>query len=243
MLRIIPVLDVRRGRAVHARGGRRDDYLPVRSTLRRGSAPLALAAATRDALGLRELYLADLAAIEGEPPDTGLYRGLAGLGLEVWADAGLREGTDAASLLEAGVGRLVAGLETVAGPRGLRSLVEAAGTPRVVFCLDLREGRPVVASRADWGTDDPRGIAERAIREGVRSVILLDLARVGSGRGPGTDHLLGPLAREFPAVEWIVGGGIAGRDDLKRLADAGASAALVASAIHDGRIGPTDIMA
>src|SRR6185437_3283064 len=104
------------------------------------------------------------------------------------------------------------------------------------FSLDLRDGRPVVAAGADWGTDDPRRIVEMAVAEGVESAILLDLARVGSGRGVGTVDLLESLARDHPGVEWVVGGGVAGPEDVEALGRSGASAVLVASAIHDGRI-------
>jgi phosphoribosylformimino-5-aminoimidazole carboxamide ribotide isomerase len=42
-------------------------------------------------------------------------------------------------------------------------------------------------------------------------------------------------------VEIITGGGVATRNDLAILAQAGVDAALVASALHDGRIGRSDI--
>jgi phosphoribosylformimino-5-aminoimidazole carboxamide ribotide isomerase len=212
MPRIVPVLDVLRGRAVHARGGRRSDYRPVRSALRRGSDPLALAAAFRDVLGLHELYLADLDAILGGPPDIGLYRDLAGLGLGTWVDPGLRDASGVAAILDAGVARVIAGLETLGGPRALRAIVDVAGLDRVVLSLDLRDGRPVVAHGADWGTNNPRRLVEMAVAEGVSSVILLDLERVGSGRGVGTLGLLESFARDWPGIAWVVGGGEGGRD-------------------------------
>jgi phosphoribosylformimino-5-aminoimidazole carboxamide ribotide isomerase len=238
MPRIIPVLDVLRGRAVHARGGRRSDYRPVRSALRRGSDPLALATAFRETLGLHELYLADLDAILGASPAIELYRDLAGLGLAAWVDAGLRDESAVSAILAAGAARAIAGLETLAGRLALRSIIDAAGPDRAVLSLDLRDGRPVVAPGADWGTDDPRRLVEMAVAEGISSVILLDLARVGSGRGVGTLGLLEGIARDFPGVAWVVGGGVAGRDEIEALGRAGASAVLVGSAIHDGRIAP-----
>ncbi len=240
-MRVIPVLDVIGGLAVHAQGGRRDDYRPIGSTLRRGSDPVDLAHAVRDCLGLGSLYLADLDAILGKPPALVLYRELATLGLETWVDAGLCDGSGVASILDAGVVRVVAGLETVAGPSALREILDAAGPDRVVFSLDLRDGRPILAMGSNWGGDDPRQIAEVAVGLGVTTVILLDLGRVGSSGGVGTIPLLDALRREFPQVAWVVGGGVSSPLDLDRLAETGASAVLVASAIHDGRIGPDDL--
>ncbi len=240
MPRIIPVLDVLRGQAVHAIEGRREDYRPLRSSLRRGSDPLALAQAIREAFGPAELYLADLDAIAGSAPDVGLYRAIAGLGLATWIDAGVADERRLGPILEAGAGRVIAGLETVAGRGAVRRVVEAAGQDRAAFSLDLRDGRPILAPGAAWGSDDPREIVVRAIEAGIRSVILLDLARVGTGRGVGTVALLRELKVRHPGVEWLVGGGIASPGQVEELGWAGASAVLVGSAIHDGRIAPAD---
>ncbi len=118
-LRVIPVLDLKSGNAVHAVGGRRNHYQPVRSLLHASSDPAALARAFRDRLGLRALYLADLDAIAGAPPALRLYRQLADLGLSLWVDAGLRDDELVPPLLASGASTLIAGLETLRGPGAL----------------------------------------------------------------------------------------------------------------------------
>ena len=80
-------------------------------------------------------------------------------------------------------------------------------------------------------------LAEMAIEIGVTRLILLDVARVGTSSGTGTIELVKALHRTHPTVELIAGGGISGLDDLLALQHAGASAVLVASALHDGRLG------
>ena len=235
---MIPVLDVRGGHAVHARAGERAHYAPIRSVLHPGSDPLALATAFRDRLGLREVYLADLGAILGDsPPDLGLYRALAALGLAAWVDAGVRTEADVPPLLAAGVARVVVGLETVAGPAALAAILDHAGADRVAFSLDLRDGRPLVDTRPAWGTDDPAAIARQTFDAGVRRLIRLDLARVGTGRGVGSPDDAPPI----PGLERILGGGVAGPGDLATLSARGYAAALVGSALHDGRIGAEDL--
>jgi phosphoribosylformimino-5-aminoimidazole carboxamide ribotide isomerase len=236
MPRIIPVLDVLHGRAVHARGGRRQDYRALRSVLRPGSDPVALAGAIRDQCGTDELYLADLDAIEGAAPATGLYQKLAGLGLATWIDAGLRDVTGVKTLLDAGVARIVAGLETLSGGEFLPAIVQVAGAARVAFSLDLRDGRPIVAPGAGWGTDEPRELVRRVVEAGFATIIILDLGRVGTGRGLGTLDLLRDVVRTYPRIEWVAGGGVSGRADVESLSRAGVSAVLVGSAIHDGRM-------
>jgi phosphoribosylformimino-5-aminoimidazole carboxamide ribotide isomerase len=67
-------------------------------------------------------------------------------------------------------------------------------------------------------------------------MIVLDIADVGVGQGTHTLNLCQQLIAELHPVSVIAGGGVRGIDDLKALADAGCDAALVASALHDGRL-------
>jgi phosphoribosylformimino-5-aminoimidazole carboxamide ribotide isomerase len=192
-------------------------------------------------LGLSELYLADLDAIAGSAPDVALYGRIRALGLALWVDAGLRDAARVPDLLDTGIGTIIVGLETVRGPSALGEVISASGPERVVFSVDLRDGRPILARGVDWGTRDPFAIAEKALGTGVRRLLLLDLARVGKGRGIGTLPLVRRLHEAHPDVELGVGGGIARAGELLTLAHAGASVALIGSALHDGRIGRSDL--
>src|SRR6476660_3670012 len=98
--RVVPVLDLKEGRAVHAVGGQRDQYQSIRSVLHANPEPIPLARSLRDALSLSSLYLADLDAIGGRAPNIGIYQQLVGLGLEVWIDAGLHDVSSLAPLLD-----------------------------------------------------------------------------------------------------------------------------------------------
>lgn len=219
--------------------GDRAHYRPLRSILHGEPDPIALARACRDALGARELYLADLDAIAGAPPSVATFDAVLALGLTPWIDAGLRDRATLDGL--PGSITVVAGLETLDGPGALAAILDATGPDRLVFSLDLRAGRSLVSPRADWGTDDPRHLAEIARSLGLRRILLLDLARVGTGSGVGSPTMLASLAADHPSIEWTFGGGVAGPADLDRLARAGASAVLVGSALHDGRIGASEV--
>ena len=70
----------------------------------------------------------------------------------------------------------------------------------------------------------------------VASLIIIDIARVGTGQGSGTVDTIREIRRLARRVELIAGGGVRNRDDLHRLEDAGADAVLVASALHDGSL-------
>jgi phosphoribosylformimino-5-aminoimidazole carboxamide ribotide isomerase len=233
-MRIVPVLDLQRGRVVRGAGGRRDTYRPVASRLTDSAEPLAVARAFRERFGLTELYLADLDAIAGERPALATIALLRADGFRLWVDAGLRVSDDARALASAGVEGLVAGLETLTGLNELHRLCAEHGSERIVFSLDLKEGRPF-GNRSVWGAD-VWDIAARALACGVRRLIVLDLARVGTAAGAGTEELCSRLVVAYPGVEVTAGGGVRGVQDLRRLRQLGVRGVLVASALHDGRL-------
>jgi len=235
-MRLIPVLDVLSRRAVGAVGGNRAHYQPLRSILHEGSDPVATALAFRDRLGLRELYLADLDAIAGAAPAVGLYRSLADLGLALWVDAGLKDAEYVPTLLDAGVSTIVAGLETLRSPADLAAICRHADPSRVVFSLDLRHGAPL----GSWNIDDPLDIARTAVNAGAERILTLDLAQVGTNHGVRIGSLINFIQSGYPDVELSLGGGVRGVADLRKLAAHGIAAVLVASALHDGRIGRED---
>lgn len=238
-MRVLGVLDVMHGDVVRGIGGQRSEYRPLQSQLVDSSRPIDVAEAFRTRVGLTELYLADLDAIAGAPPAVDLYRSLHAAGFRLWVDAGLRTWRDAASLAGVGVAKVVAGLETLAGPKELESLCREYGSGAIAFSLDLRAGDPLGAT-ADWG-GDPQQIASTAADCGAASIILLDLTRVGMGEGTGTEELLQRVRASRPHVDWLVGGGVRNALDLRRLKALGARGVLLASALHDGRIGRDDL--
>lgn len=240
---ILPVLDLMQGRIVRGIAGRRDEYRPIVSKLADSAEPLAIAQAFREHFGFDEFYLADLDAIQSRGPAHEVYRRLHDDGFRLWIDAGIRTCRDPvlAALIDMDVAGIIVGLESVEGPEELRKIVEQAGVKRTVFSLDLNAGQPL--GRVDfWSSSDPWTIAEQSIAQiGVRRLIVLDLARVGVGDGVGTEGICKRLNQEHPEVQITAGGGVRGIDDVQRLTSIGVAYVLVASALHDGRITPSDV--
>lgn len=243
VFRVLPVIDVLRGEAVHAIRGDRARYQPLRSILHPGQDPLELARACQDALGISSLYLADLDAITRGEPNRALHRAIVDLNLDLWIDAGLRDESDLAPLLDLQGASIIAGLESLRGPSALAAMLDRAGPERLVVSLDLWNGQPIKASPDAWPEADAAAIARQIIDLGVRRVLLLDLTRVGAGEGPGAsaETLMTALRETGVGVEISIGGGVVDPMELKRLRRQGADAVLIGSAIHDGRIGRDDM--
>jgi phosphoribosylformimino-5-aminoimidazole carboxamide ribotide isomerase len=243
-MRVIGVLDLIAGRAVHARGGQRERYAPVApaagAAFAAGDA-LALARAYVDHLGIRELYVADLDTIAGATAagsqDT-LVAALAAVGAPLWLDAGVSSTDRARHALALGAAKVVVGLETLRSYDALETICGAIGGGRVAFSLDLREGQPVFAAGASGllsQAEPAHVIAARAAAAGAGAVIVIDLARVGSGRGVDVS-VIAAVRKAAPQLTLLAGGGVRGIDDLARLAQAGCDGALVATALLDGRL-------
>jgi phosphoribosylformimino-5-aminoimidazole carboxamide ribotide isomerase len=234
-LRIYPVIDLKAGVVVRGAGGDRTRYRPVRSLLATSPRPLAVARAFRARFGLERLYVADLDAIGGSPPSADVLGALASDGFRLLVDAGCRSAADGLSLLGLGAEEIIAPLETLPGPTALADIVKAAGAARVVFSLDMKNGK-LLGEPGAWPARDALGVACEAHRLGARRVLILDLARVGTGAGPDHLDLIRALRDRLPGLEVLAGGGVRSRDDVRALEEAGARAVLVASALHDGAI-------
>lgn len=241
-MRVIGVIDLLGARAVHARGGHRDRYAPVRASggvLIEGDAP-ALARAYLDRFRLRELYVADLDAILGGTKPAAVTSALAALGAPVWLDAGVSSVEDARVAIEVGAARVVVGLETLTSFDALASICDAVGSDRVAFSLDLRDGVPLAIGEFPLADGTPERLAARAVDAGASAVTVIDVRRVGTGRGVDV-RMLSAVRCAVPHVTLIAGGGVRTTADIHRLADAGCDGVLIATALHDGSIGPTEL--
>ena len=244
-MRLIPVIDLLSGQVVRGVGGRRSEYRPVQSVLTDQATPGAVAAALVETFGFRTVYVADLDAIAGAAPDWQSYVEIGSRGLRLWVDAGLGEADRGRELLrfmneQQTLERVVSGLESSPGPESLAGLVEQFSPGRLIFSLDLKAGVPLTSAQG-WRGMSPEQIAAAAWQAGVRSMIVLDLASVGMREGVNTVDLCRRLRQRWPALELIGGGGVRSIEDLQLLTDAGFDAALVASALHDGRLTVADV--
>jgi uncharacterized protein related to proFAR isomerase len=228
-LKIVPVLDVQGGQVVRAQRGERSAYRPIISALAAGSEPRTLAQALLAAAGdPPSLYLADLDAIQGRAMQTETIAALLAAlpQLTLWLDAGFADVPQARALRESlGTSgrrvRAVYGSESVASSAALARIAEE---PDAILSLDSRAAQPL----------DPAGCWHQPALW-PRCVIVMTLDRVGAGLGPDLG-VFNTLRRAAPDREWIGAGGVRNPADLAAAAEAGASAWLVASALHDGTL-------
>lgn len=238
-MRIIPVMDLQGGVAVHAVRGERSRYRPVTGALTSDGDPAALAQAFQG-LGLPEAYIADLDAIRRCGDHSALITDLARRsGLKIMADAGAANAAQAEQILALGVQKVVIGSETLAGLDELHAMCSLLPASQVVFSLDMRSSQ-VLANCPELAALSPWELLDRVDESGWQEVILLDLARVGAASGPDLALIAATHARH-PRLSLLAGGGVRDMADLLELRSAGAAGALVGTALHNGTIGRQDI--
>ncbi len=234
-MRIYPVLDIQAGIVVHAVRGDRDRYRPLRSVIVDSAEPLAVARALRERFGTEALYVADLDALRGAPPAAGVVAALIADRFRLLLDAGVRTVDEALALRRLGIDDVVVALETLPNLHELRRIVSELGARHVVFSLDLMDGVPLGRASGLTG-DTAEEIAVDAHDAGVRRMIVLDLASVGSGEGPAQQALLEVLRKRLAETELISGGGVRSQADLEIYRALGIDAVLVATALHRGTL-------
>jgi phosphoribosylformimino-5-aminoimidazole carboxamide ribotide isomerase len=225
---VIPVIDIKGGLAVHAQGGRRDAYRPIRTPLCAGSEPADVAAGLLALFPFRCLYIADLDAIEGRTANDAAIAAIAASapGVDLWIDSGIADTDAARKQLATERHSVVIGSES---QRGTETLHALRTQNRVLLSLDFRGD----------AFQGPREMLEEPHAWPSR-VIVMTLGRVGSGGGPDTQRVA-TLAARAGTRKLFGAGGVRDGADLSALAEAGAAGALVATALHGGQITAADL--
>lgn len=241
-MQVIPVLDLLGGHVVRAVRGERTAYRPIRSSLAATSEPLHIARALLAASGARTLYIADLGAILEQHAHVETLAALRAAlpGTDIWLDAGYADYTSMHSLFERIDATRTSNSQPA--PHDLATLVPIFGTESLCDIDALRAAEaaglaPILSLDHRAGQLLSATAFERTSAWWPRRVIAMTLDQVGSYDGPDL-ATVERIRATAPAHTAVIGaGGIRHRDDVAAAARSGASAWLVASALHDRQIG------
>ncbi|MDI6859336.1 MAG: HisA/HisF family protein [Methanocellales archaeon] len=231
-MRIIPVMDIKSGMVVHAKAGDREKYKPIESVLTSSTDPIRVANAFKK-LGARELYIADLDAIEKRGSNLRPVLGIKKLGFDVLFDGGISVARDVENLSD--VGKIVVGTETLCSLEELAKMTEMC---EIVLSLDFKGDELLtrIEKLKRLGAEDMIKIVSSY---DIAELIYLDLKRVGTSCGV-REEIIERMVRAT-SIPLLVGGGINDISDIRRMQTLGVSGVLVATAIHHGRITKEDI--
>ncbi|MGB8276993.1 MAG: HisA/HisF-related TIM barrel protein [Methylovirgula sp.] len=221
---IIPVIDLKGGEVVRAQRGMRHLYAPIETPLSPTSRPADVVAGFLALYEFRNIYIADLDAIEGRGNHAAVITQLEAEfpSVSFWVDAGVGDEKEARGFLGRHRSDLVLGSESLRDAASLAGLCKEA---RILLSLDFR----------DEAYQGPARLREEEELWPTR-LIVMTLARVGANAGPDLDRLREVVAKASDHHAVYAAGGVRGAEDLISLAEAGVHGVLIASALHDGRL-------
>lgn len=219
-MEVIPVIDILHGKAVHAVGGQRSRYAPLRSVFSPGSSPLDIAMN----MPFERVYIADLDAITGGEPNLRAIREIS-REKEVLLDAGIRVGRELEKYRYVDI-TPVLGTETL---ESLSTLRKAGGIFGEFFAsIDIKAGRVL----SPFLPPSPGRCFEVLHGEGCKNIIFLELSEVGSLSSPSFSYLKDSCDR----AKVYVGGGVK-PEDIEKLERRGVCGVLMGTALHSGMLG------
>ncbi len=230
--RIIPCLDVDRGRVV--KGVRFVD-------LRDAGDPVALAA-LYDAEGADELVFLDITASAEDRPilEEVVRRTAAEVFIPLTVGGGIRSVEDARRMLRAGADKVAVNTAAVQRPELVWELARLFGSQCVVVAIDARQVAPGRWEVYTHGGRRPTGRdavawAQEVERLGAGEILLTSMDRDGTTEG--FDLALTQAVSEAVGIPVIASGG-AGKPEhfVAVLTEGKADAALAASVFHFGRM-------
>jgi phosphoribosylformimino-5-aminoimidazole carboxamide ribotide isomerase len=229
-LQAIPVVDLKGGEVVRARMGDRASYKPIKSPLSPTSDPVDAARGLLAVYPFPILYVADLDAIEHHGDNFPTLRRIRAEfpTLRMWIDSGVADAAALEALIGADLGEPVIGSES---QRDGALSARQKDSRRIVLSLDFRGNAfqgpaEILAEPELW----------------PRRIIVMTLARVGSGVGPDFARL-----RAIQSIaggrEVYAAGGVRDAADLRALKAIGCAGALIATALHERRVVRADLEA
>jgi phosphoribosylformimino-5-aminoimidazole carboxamide ribotide isomerase len=227
-LRVIPVIDLMRGQVVRAQMGDRASYRRLESPLSPTSDPVDVVRGLLTVYPFPTLYVADLDAIQSHGDNLPTLRRIREEfpALQLWVDNGAADDAALEAVVGASLGAPILGSES---QRDSSLIARHRGSTRIVLSLDFRR---------DAFQGPPEILAEPALWP--QRVIVMTLARVGSGAGPDLGRLAS-IQSIAGGREIYAAGGVRDADDLGALKEVGISGALIATALHEGRIVAADL--
>ena len=239
-MRIIPAIDLKDGQCVRLYQG---DF--AKATVY--SADPADVARRFSELAVDDLHIVDLdAARSGEPVNHDAVSTIAKqTGLTVQVGGGIRDRTDVARWLRAGVTRCVVGSMAIKRPEHVNSWIDEFGVDAIVLALDVRlsdKGEPMLTT--DGWTARSNTTLWQCLdgyqRFDNHHVLCTDVGRDGAMSGPNLD-LYTEILNRFPNLRLQASGGVRSIQDLKDLQALGLPAAISGRALLDGAISENEV--
>lgn len=189
--------------------------------------------------GAQWLHIVDLEGAKvGRPVNTDAISAIATLGkLKIEVGGGLRDEDSIRQLFDIGVERVIIGTKAVADFQWFGKTAEKF-SHKVALGLDARGSK--VATHG-WTQESPElllDFAKKAAKLPLAAIIYTDITKDGMMAGPNLERTKALIdAVEVPVV---ASGGVSKIDEIKKLAELGAAAAIIGRSLYEGTLRLSD---
>lgn len=225
---IIPAIDLIDGQCVRLIQGQYDRQINYESNPVKQAEDFIAA-------GARWLHIVDLeGAKAGKPVNTEAISAITKLGkLKIEVGGGLRDETSIRQLFDIGIERAIIGTKAVSDFEWFSRMAEKF-SGKIVLGLDSRGSR---VSTEGWTQDSPESLMEFAVKAAqlpLAAIIYTDITKDGMMTGPNFERTMALVdAVDLPVV---ASGGVSSIEDIKKVAELGAAAAIIGRSLYEGTL-------
>jgi phosphoribosylformimino-5-aminoimidazole carboxamide ribotide isomerase len=239
---VIPAVDLKGGRCVQLRQGKKEDVIfsssedPVeiaRQWVMRGASRLHiidLDAALQEAQSNFELVKCIAEGVKGRA--------------KIQVGGGIRSYDAAVKLLELGSGegvdRIIFGTAALKSPQLIEAIATEFSPERVMVALDVRQGKVAIDGWREVTEVAATEAAKQAERLGAGSLLFTNIDVEGLMRGIEPEIVTAFVRSANVPV--VIAGGVSSAEDVIRIQEAGASGVVIGSALYKGKIEFMDLM-
>jgi len=229
MFRIVFVTDLLGGRVVHAIKGEREKYQPVEnSKVSNSPEPIEMISEIKP----KEVYIADLDRLQHTGNNFEVIKKISAL-TKTMVNIGVEKSDDIEKCIR--IADTVI-LSSEASSFEIMKYASRNYPGKTSITIDIKNGS--ILTKDEDLKKEPEELVKLLNELNIKDIVIIDLSKVGTEAGINEDFL-----REIKGISnhnILFGGGIRDMNDIDTLKEIGISGALVATAIHNGKI-PIDI--
>lgn len=231
---LIPAIDLKGGRCVQLRQGKKEDEIFASA-----ENPVEIARGWV-IQGARRLHVIDLdGAFQEEKNNLGVIKKIADVEgvrekAKIQVGGGIRSYETAVELLELGIDRIIFGTVALKSPHLIEQVANAFSPERVMVALDAREGKVAIDGWREVTGVDATEAAKQVERLGAGSLLFTNIDVEGLMEGVDQE-----IIAEFVSsvsIPVVIAGGVSSVEDIGKIKDAGASGVVMGSALYKGKI-------
>ena len=232
-MKIIPVIDILNGEVVHAKGGTRKLYQPLKSPLFSSSKSIKIIKKLEQ-IGFSRVYIADLDSIMNNQTNYDLFDQIQSTSnVELIVDAGIINNDMILLLFKKNIEKVIIATETLSSVKFLKDAIKNFGNDRIILSLDMAN-KKIVNKINLRNEKKPVAFLKSLEIFGISQAIILDLDRVGSERGVDAVFIKNIISKI--KLEVFIGGGIRSISDLILLNKLGVKGVLIGTALYSNKI-------